>query len=67
MKERLMDTVKVGEKGQIVIPKAMRDMMDIKTGDSLLILADVKRGIAIPRKDEMDKITKQILNYEKQN
>ena len=40
-------TVKIGEKGQIVIPKNMRDMFDIKPGDSLLLLADKERGIAI--------------------
>jgi AbrB family looped-hinge helix DNA binding protein len=40
-------TVRVGEKGQIVIPKNMREMFGIKPGDSILLLADAKRGIAI--------------------
>ena len=40
-------TVKIGEKGQIVIPKNMRDMFGIKAGDSLLLMADKERGIAI--------------------
>ena len=40
-------TVKIGEKGQIVIPKNMRDMFGIKAGDSLLLMADKDRGIAI--------------------
>lgn len=40
-------TVKVGEKGQIVIPKALRDMFGINPGDNLLILGDVEKGIAI--------------------
>ena len=40
----------VGEKGQIVIPKQARDMFDIKPGDSLLILGDDERGLAIPNK-----------------
>ena len=40
-------TVKIGEKGQIVIPKNMRDMFNIKAGDSLLLMADKDRGIAI--------------------
>ena len=44
-------TVKVGEKGQIVIPKAARDLFGIKPGDTLLLLADIKRGIAIVRPD----------------
>ena len=40
-------SVKVGEKGQIVIPKPARDMFGITPGDSLLLMADEKRGIAI--------------------
>lgn len=41
-------TVTVGEKGQIVIPKQARDTFDIKPGDTLVLLTDEKRGIAIP-------------------
>ena len=44
-------TVRVGEKGQIVIPKAARDMFQIKAGDTLLVLADEKRGIAVMKDD----------------
>ena len=40
-------TVKIGEKGQIVIPKNMRDLFGIKPGDTLLLLADKERGIAL--------------------
>lgn len=43
-------TVTVGEKGQIVIPKQARDIFDIKPGDSLVILGDEKKGLAIPLK-----------------
>ncbi len=41
-------TATVGEKGQIVIPKQARDIFGIKPGDTLLILGDEERGIAIP-------------------
>ena len=41
-------TATVGEKGQIVIPKQARDIFDIKPGDTLLILGDEERGLAIP-------------------
>ncbi len=41
-------TVTVGEKGQIVIPKKARELFNIKTGDNLVILADIERGLAIP-------------------
>lgn len=43
-------TAKVGEKGQIVIPKEARDVFDIHPGDTIVILGDEKRGIAIPPK-----------------
>ena len=43
-------TATVGEKGQIVIPKQARDIFGIKPGDTLLLLGDDKRGIAIPPK-----------------
>jgi AbrB family looped-hinge helix DNA binding protein len=43
-------TATVGEKGQIVIPKQARDVFEIKPGDTLLLLGDEKRGIAIPPK-----------------
>ncbi len=43
-------TVTVGEKGQIVIPKKAREVFGIKPGDTLMLLADEKQGIAIPPK-----------------
>ena len=43
-------TATVGEKGQIVIPKQARDIFEIKPGDTLLLLGDKQRGIAIPPK-----------------
>ena len=44
-------TVTVGAKGQIVIPKQARDLFGIEPGDAIVMLADAKRGIAIPPKD----------------
>ena len=41
-------TATVGEKGQIVIPKQAREIFGIKPGDTLVLLGDVERGIAIP-------------------
>lgn len=43
-------TATVGEKGQIVIPKQARDIFDIHPGDTLVILGDEKKGLAIPHK-----------------
>ena len=53
-------TVKIGEKGQFVIPKEARDMFDIHPGDTILVLGDVKRGSAIPPKAMMDKYISMI-------
>ena len=50
-KGKFISTVKVGEKGQIVIPKPARDMFSIKPGDTVLLLADEERGIAIVSND----------------
>ncbi len=44
-------TVKVGERGQIVIPKKARENYDIKAGDSLLIYSDNNRIIKIVKED----------------
>lgn len=44
-------TAKVGEKGQIVIPKEAREIFNIKPGDTLLLLGDEAQGIAIVKND----------------
>ena len=46
-------TATVGEKGQIVIPKQAREIFGIKPGDTLILLGDVNRGIAIPPKESL--------------
>ena len=53
-------TATVGEKGQIVIPKQIREMFDIHSGDVLLLLADKKRGIAIPPIEKLDTVVDEI-------
>ncbi len=45
---------KVGERGQIVIPREARDVFDINPGDSVLVLGDEKRGgLALVKADLM--------------
>ena len=46
-KGKFLSIVKVGEKGQIVIPKGARELFGIQPGDQLLLMADKKRGIAL--------------------
>ena len=57
-------TATVGEKGQIVIPKQARDVFGIKPGDTLLLLGDEKRGIAIPPKGAMSGLFSVAFNEE---
>lgn len=51
---------KVGEKGQIVIPKEARELFDIKPGDSLIILCDKDQGMAIVKSDIIESIGDEI-------
>ena len=48
-------TVKIGERGQFVIPKEARDMLGVKPGDTILVLGDVERGLAILPKAMMNR------------
>ncbi|MCR4911621.1 MAG: AbrB/MazE/SpoVT family DNA-binding domain-containing protein [Bacilli bacterium] len=50
-KDRFIVSVKVGPKGQITIPKEAREMFDIKEGDTLMVMGDSKRGLAIMKAD----------------
>lgn len=54
-------TARVGEKGQIVIPKDARDMFSIRLGDTVLLLGDEKRGLAILSGDKMLALTEKLL------
>lgn len=49
--DRFIVSVKVGPKGQITIPVEGRKMFDIKEGDTLMVLGDKARGIALLKSD----------------
>lgn len=53
-------SVTVGEKGQIVIPKQARDLFGIKPGDTIIVLGDIDRGIAIPKKEDLEILQKRM-------
>lgn len=49
--------VKIGEKGQFVIPKEARDIFDLQPGEEILVLGDKEKGIAIlPKKLQQEYI-----------
>mgnify|MGYP000726027461 FL=1 len=50
-KRHIFGTAKVGEKGQIVIPKDARTLFGIQPGDTLLILGDEQTGIIVTKPD----------------
>ena len=50
-KDRFIVSVKVGPKGQITIPSEARKMFDIKEGETLMVMGDKKRGIALLKAD----------------
>ena len=58
-------TATVGEKGQIVIPKQAREIFGIKPGDTLLLLGDAERGLAIPRGSEFEELIGIVFGEEK--
>lgn len=53
-------TVKVGEKGQIVIPKEARDLFGIYLGSTLIILGDEQQGMAIPLQSMFSEVAEKV-------
>ena len=60
-------TVTVGEKGQIVIPKQARELFGIRPGDSLILLGDEERGLAIPPKNALSQLAAAIFDQPKED
>ncbi len=60
--KHLFGIVKVGEKGQIVIPAKARKTFDIKVGDSLVVLGDEAQGIALIKGADFVKLADMIRN-----
>ena len=54
--------VKIGEKGQFVIPKEAREFYGISPGDTLLLLGDEETGLIVTRPEILNKLANQILN-----
>ncbi len=60
-RKHIFGTVKVGERGQIVIPKEAREIFDIKPGDTLMILGDEEHGIAVVKAEKFRRIAEEML------
>ena len=58
--EKFLSAVKLGPKGQIVIPKEVRDMFALAPGDTLVLMADKRRGIALQTAGVMRRMVDQI-------
>ncbi|MBE7060571.1 MAG: AbrB/MazE/SpoVT family DNA-binding domain-containing protein [Ruminococcaceae bacterium] len=66
--KHVFGTAKIGEKGQIVIPKEARELFGIKPGDSLLILGDEDAGLIISKPDAVNEAAFKIFKkFDKNN
>ena len=61
MKDRFVGIAKVGERGQIVIPKEARSMFNIQPGDSVVILCDKQKGMAVLKSDVLEDTIDKII------
>ena len=57
---RVFGTAKVGDRGQIVIPKEARELFNIRPGDTLLILGEEDTGLIVSRPELLSDIANQI-------
>ena len=57
--QRVIGTAKVGDRGQIVIPKEARELFGIKPGDTLLILAEEDTGLIVSRPEVLRALAEQ--------
>ena len=58
----IFGTVKVGEKGQIVIPKEARELFGIKPGSTLLVLGNDDKGIIVTKPEVINNSAAEILD-----
>lgn len=58
----LFGAVKVGDRGQVVIPKEAREVFQIKPGDMMLMMGDPATGIAMVRLDVFQDVASSILD-----
>lgn len=59
--KHIFGTVRIGDKGQIVIPKEARQVFGLSPGDSLLVLGDEENGIVLARSEVLNGVAMEIL------
>lgn len=65
--KHIFGVVKMGEKGQIVIPKKARDLFNIKPGDGLVVLGDEEQGMALIKASAIMTMMSNFTNLLKKN
>ena len=63
--KRVFGTAKVGDRGQIVIPKEARELFQIQPGDTLLILGEKEKGLIISRPELLRDIADEIFEKDR--
>ena len=58
---RIFGTARVGERGQIVIPKEARQFYGIRPGDTVLVLGSGESGLVLSKPEVLDRVAQQIL------
>ena len=58
--QKVFGTAKVGDRGQIVIPKEAREFFGIEPGDTLLILGKSETGLIVTRPETLNDLASQI-------
>ena len=58
--QRVCGTAKVGDRGQIVIPKEARDFFGIEPGDTLLILGKSETGLIVSKPEALNNLADEI-------
>ena len=52
--KHIFGIVRMGERGQIVIPKKARDIFELRAGSELLVLGDEAQGIALQKVEDAE-------------
>ena len=61
--KHIFGSVKVGEKGQIVIPAKAREIFDIRTGDNIIVIGDESTGMALLNERHFFHLVEEIKKY----